>query len=342
MSVEIATAAPPDWDGFIAEQRASSYHRAAAVAIGEKAFKLRTHYLTVRDEQRRLRGALPLVEQSSLFFGRFLVSLPFFTYGGMVAADPEASELLIARAIELARERRADHIELRHSVAHETAALSVRLDKVSMVLDLPRSAEELSKKLGAKLRSQIRRSDREKPEVVWGGPELLGEFYPVFAASMHLLGTPVYPRSFFEIVCEALRDCVAVLVIRVGTGVQAAAITVRHGSSIEVPWAAATPAAKSNAVNMRMYWEMLAAAIEAGAESFDYGRCTPGSGTHRFKAQWGAQPRQLYWHRWTHNGAPAPILNHANPKYALAGAMWRRMPLWCANLIGPQIVRHLP
>jgi serine/alanine adding enzyme len=134
----------------------------------------------------------------------------------------------------------------------------------------------------------------------------------------------------------------AVLVIRVRGEAQAAAITVRHRRRIEVPWAATTPAAKPTALNMRMYWELLRSAIESGAESFDFGRSSVGSGTYRFKAQWGAVPRQLHWYYWLPAGATLPMLNHANPKYAMAAALWRRMPLWCANLLGPQIVRHLP
>jgi len=48
-----------------------------------------------------------------------------------------------------------------------------------------------------------------------------------------------------------------------------------------------------------MYCDLLRSAIERGAESlisesFDFGRSTAGSGTYRFKEQWGAVPRQLH------------------------------------------------
>ncbi len=211
-----------------------------------------------------------------------------------------------------------------------------------MVLKLPASEEALSKQLGAKLRSQIRRADREQPQVVWGGAELLTEFYDVFAVAMRDLGTPVYSRRFFKVVHRALEGFLSLLVIRVGGKAQAAAVLARHGRRIEVPWAAASAAAKRGAINMRMYWELLAYSIRAGAEAFDFGRSTVDSGTYRFKAQWGAQPLQLHWHYWMPAGDQIPQLNQANPKYALAAACWRRMPLWCANLLGPRIVCKLP
>jgi hypothetical protein len=159
---------------------------------------------------------------------------------------------------------------------------------------------------------------------------------------MHQLGTPVYPRKFFDVVCRALGSDLSVLVVRVKGEAMTAAILVRHGKSTEVPWAAATVAAKRTALNMRMDWELLCAAIRAGSETFDFGRSSVDSGTYRFKLQWGAQPRQLHWYYWLPAGAAVPQLNHANPKYALAAKMWQRMPLWCANIIGPMISPNLP
>ena len=210
-----------------------------------------------------------------------------------------------------------------------------------MVLELPANEELLAKSLGSKLRSQIRRAEREEPEVVWGGVELIPEFYDVFAAGMHFLGTPVYPRRFFESVMQAI-DSASIIVVRVKGNTEAAAMIVRHNERVEVPWAAASLWAKRNAINMRMYWEMLKAAVAGGASAFDFGRSTVDAGTYRFKAQWGAQPEQLRWHYWLPEGASLPKLNHSNPKYEMAIRAWQRMPLWCANLLGPRISRNLP
>jgi FemAB-related protein (PEP-CTERM system-associated) len=188
----------------------------------------------------------------------------------------------------------------------------------------------------------VKRAEREAPEIVWGRHELIPEFYKVFASGMHELGTPVYSRRFFEVVCRALEDVLEVLVVRKAGMVEAVAITIRHGQRVEVPWAVCTDAGKRASFNMRMYWEMLKRSVESGASEFDFGRSTADSGTYRFKAQWGAVPRQLHWHYCLAPGVALPQLNHSNPKYARAAAIWRSMPLWCANLIGPRISRHLP
>ena len=341
-TVEVTSIAPGDWDNYVTTHHAATaYHRAAAVRIGAEAFNLRTYFMVARAAGRVI-GVLPLVEQSSLVFGRYLISVPFLTYGGLLAESAESALLLAERAGALAAERKAGHVELRQSIAVPGLTLAQRLDKVSLVLDLPGSQRDLAKQLGSKLRSQIKRAQREQPEICWGREELIADFYDVFAESMHQLGTPVYPRRFFDVVCRALQDGVRVLVIRVNGHAMAAAIVVRHGSSTEVPWAAARVAAKRTSLNMRMYWEMLCEAIDSGSTSFDFGRSSIDSGTYRFKLQWGAKPQQLHWYYWLPTGARVPQLNHANPKYALAAQVWRRLPLWCANLLGPQISPHLP
>jgi FemAB-related protein (PEP-CTERM system-associated) len=343
MHVEALDAAPPDWDAYVSRHaHATAYHQAAAVAIGAHAFRLRTTYAVARGGDGAIAGILPLVEQSSALFGRFLVSLPFVTYGGILADGSKAAAALVALACGLARGRRADHVELRHTEPLPGLGLAERRDKVSMVLTLPRDEQALAAQLGSKLRSQIRRAERESLELLWGGEERLGDFYHVFAPAMHELGTPVYSRRFFEIAYDALRDRSSILAVRMRGAIRAAAILVRHGNAIEVPWAVADPEAKRAAVNMRMYWELLRFALTAGAAEFDFGRSSVGSGTYRFKAQWGARERQLCWHYWLPAGAAIPKLNHSNPRYARAAALWRRMPLWCANTLGPHIVRHLP
>src|SRR5688572_11825346 len=112
MQVEVSSDVPEDWDAYVNGHPASTaYHRAAAVEVGRAAFGLKTFYLSARAGNRRLVGVLPLVEQSSLLFGRFLVSVPFFTYGGVLSDDSEAAAALAKTSASLARERKADHVE---------------------------------------------------------------------------------------------------------------------------------------------------------------------------------------------------------------------------------------
>lgn len=343
-TVDIAQTPPGDWDAYVtAHKDASAWQLAAAVGIGTASFGLRSFFLSARGVDGRLRGVLPVVEQRLVPWTRCLVSLPFCTYGGALADDEAALAALLRGAEELAGTRGTERIMLRHSRPMPTISWAQSLDKVSMILELPGSVEELQKKLGSKLRSQIRRAERENPEVRVGGAELLADFYLVFCSVMRDLGTPVYPLRFFEAVCAALQSRVSVVVIYLGGKPVAGAILVQWRDGMEVPWAATLGQVKGMAINMRLYWELLQLALARGCTSFDFGRSSVDAGTYRFKSQWGAQPVQLHWHCWSRAGAdPVAELQGGRSRLGLAVRLWSRMPLPIANWLGPIISPNLP
>ena len=67
----------------------------------------------VKDGEGKVRGVLPLVFTKSPMFGRFLTSIAFFNYGGVLADDAEAARALLNAAAVTAQEVGAAHIELR-------------------------------------------------------------------------------------------------------------------------------------------------------------------------------------------------------------------------------------
>jgi hypothetical protein len=81
--------------------------------------------------------------------------------------------------------------------------------------------------------------------------------------------------------------------------------------------------------------------IERGIKVFNFGRCSPGGRTHRFKHQWGGVDVTLPWLQWSARGVTAPP-SPERPLFRLASAAWQRVPLWAANRIGPILARRLP
>jgi len=113
----------------------------------------------------------------------------------------------------------------------------------------------------------------------------------------------------------------------------------------EIPWAACLPEPKRRGFNMKLYWELLSTAVAKRCSVFDFGRSTVGAGTYKFKQQWGAVPRQLYWHRWERGmSAQAPRAEQQRDGRLLqyATAVWKRLPLPLANKLGPLVSGSLP
>jgi len=330
------------WDTYVLNSPITSgYHLSGWRRVIEEAFGHRSYYLSAQDEHGAVQGIVPLVLLASRVFGRFLVSLPFVNYGGLVATSSDACRVLEGGAIEQARALDAAHIELRHERPIETSWVSIER-KVSMRLSLPGSYELLVKAFPSKLRSQVRRAQKEGMIARVGGRECLDEFYVVFSRCMRDLGTPVYAKDFFAKVLEVFPKEARICIVSHGGVPVAAGFLYGFRSSLEIPWAASDKRFNKLAPNMMLYGAVLEYACQEGFQVFDFGRSSPDSGTYRFKEQWGAQPHQLYWYYWMGEGRQVPQLNPQNPKYALAIRAWQNLPLAIANLLGPHIVKYLP
>jgi FemAB-related protein (PEP-CTERM system-associated) len=211
-----------------------------------------------------------------------------------------------------------------------------------MRLELPKEFELLWREFPSKLRSQIRRAQKENMTVRVGGVEYLDEFYAVFARCMRDLGTPVYSKRFFRAICDHFPKESRICLVSFNGAPLAAGFLYGFRSVLEIPWAASDKRFSRLAPNMLLYSSVLEHACREGFQVFDFGRSTPDSGTYRFKEQWGAQPHQLHWYYWTTGGEKIPQLNPQNPKYELAIKIWRQLPLHLANWLGPHVVKYLP
>jgi serine/alanine adding enzyme len=334
----------PDWDAYVAAHPSATVYAASGWSqVAHSVFGHDAHFFEARNAAGQLVGVLPLVRQRSLLLGDFLTSVPFFNYGGAVADSQDIARALMEAGAALGKSFGCRYVEFR-DVDRMPGEWTVRTDKVSMVRELPADTTQLGKQLGSKLRSQIKRAERENPEVKVGGAELASEFYDVFAENMRDLGTPVYPVRFFRALLDRFPEQCVLVVIRCAGRPAAAGFLVLANGIAEIPWAACRAQAKPLGMNMRLYWESLSLAVERGCREFDFGRSTVDSGTFKFKAQWGAQPKQLHWHRWERNASRSTEgeAHSRGDAMTLASRMWQRLPLSVANSLGPLISPKLP
>jgi FemAB-related protein (PEP-CTERM system-associated) len=301
-----------------------------------------TPYLLEARQGEQTCGYLALAYVHSLLFGRFLVSLPYVNYGGVLADDAATSRLLIDHARALADQLRVRYLELRHVDEHPHPAFNqTRTDKVHMRLPLPDASQALWDQLAPKVRNQVRKGQKHELTPAWGGLELLPEFYAVFSRNMRDLGTPVFGRRLFRSIVEQFPEQAEFCLLRLGRTPVAAALLL-HGEEItEVPSASALRRYNSTCANMLMYWLLLQRAIERGQKIFDFGRSTRESNTFRFKKQWGAEPLAAQWQYYVRAGDPASM-RADNPRHQRLIRIWQRLPVSLTRWIGPAIVRGIP
>lgn len=334
----------PDWDAYVSDAAGSTlYHLHGWTELAKDVFGQRTFYVEARARSGALAGVMPVVQQQSALLGNFATSLAFFNYGGALADDPAVGYRMMMRAAEVAESLGCRYLEFRDTQPR-LGDWVLRTDKVTLRLGLPDKIEVLAKMLGSKLRSQVKRAEREAVRVRTGTLDLVDDFYAVFSENMRDLGTPVYPKRFFQTILRRYESYCRLVVIDWRGEPSAAAFLAFWRQGAEVPWAACRARAKPFGLNMKLYWELLAMAVDRRCTSFDFGRSTVDSGTYRFKLQWGAQPVPLYWYRWERQPRRhgTDLGEDRGRAVKLATAIWQRMPLPLANALGPLISGALP
>ena len=333
---------PEKWNEFVLNHPDSQcYHLFEWKGIIEQSFGLNSFYLYAVTDDGEICGILPLIFSNSFLFGRFLTSVPFYNYGGILASDNETESALLDQAKTVAKRIRASHIEFRHCKA-SSLQLQTKTHKVRMVLELPKDPETLWKGFKAKLRSQIKRAQREAMEVKFGGHDLTNDFYTVFSINMRDLGTPVWTDEVFRRAIDTLPGQSKICVVYFDDKPVAAGFLVGFKEYLEIPSASSLRDYNRLSPNMLLYWSVLEYACREGYRYFDFGRSSPDSGTYKFKKQWGALPETLHWQYWLRDGEALPEINPQNPKYAIMINTWQKLPLRLSKIIGPHISRHLP
>ncbi len=330
---------PEEWDEFVRRDSQGTFaHLAGWWPIMREVFGHEPLPLEARDDDGALIGVLPLVHVSSRLFGRYLISMPFLNAGGPLG-DAEARDALAAEAEREGRARRVSLVELRN-LGSATGWGRVTDRKITVHLPLPTEEEALWKGFTSKLRSQVRRAMKEGFEVRFGAAEVR-PFYEVFTRNMRALGTPVLPRRAFERIMDAFPTVAECAVVYDGTMPIAGGVGFSWNGRFELTWASALREYNSRAPNMLLYWSLMQRALAAGQQTFDFGRCTPGGGTHRFKRQWGGVDVPLPWTQWAPGESQAPP-SPDQPIFRVASACWRRLPLAVTNRLGPIIATQLP
>lgn len=328
------------WDAYVLQHPdATVDHLWGWRDIFERVFGHQAVYLTARRGDT-IVGALPLVQFRSRIFGRFVVSLPFLNYGGVLADDRVATEALVARAVEIGRQFGARYVELRH-VRRQLPDRPCQEHKLQLTRPLPESSDALWNEIDRKVRNQVRKAQKAGLVAVSGGAELVSEFYAVFAQNMRDLGTPVYSRRLFEETLRVFPDRTRICVVRhVGQPI-AASVSLGFRDVAIVPWASSLREHRHLCANMLLYWAMFEQAIAGGFRTFDFGRSSPGGGTHQFKLQWGAREAPFHWEYPLLSGNAVPDQGPTNPKFRMAIDLWKHLPLAVAGRVGPVLARHL-
>ena len=304
-----------------------------------RTFGHRAFYLAAL-EDNDVTGVLPLTLVKSRLFGTRMVSQAFSNYGGALATDLETLRRLVHRAVELASQHRCEQLELRN-LSPVPEDLPAHTDKVCMHLSLTGDPDDQWSQFRPEIRNRVRKAQKLGLHAVFGGREMLREFYRVWTMRMQQLGTPAYSHRLFESILETFPGWATIGLVKLGNRTVGAGFFYVFNGLAQCRWASVDVSFNRQAPNVLLYWFAIRHYCQRGASAFDFGRSTLGSTQYEFKRRWGAKVVQLHYQYWTPPGAPLRLVKPDDPKYRRKTELWKRLPLWTTRLIGPVISRSL-
>lgn len=327
------------WNRFVdTAPDATFFHRFEWARVLREAFGHDTPYLiALRGET--VAGVLPLVHLRSRLFGSSLSSIAFGVEGGPVASDAETVTALDRAALALMQRLGAPVLEYRSRAA--TRAGWTAKSGLYATFARPLSADH-----DANLKAIPRKQRAVVRKTLEGGlvsvvDQEIDRGYAVYAESVRNLGTPVFGRRYFRALKKAFgAACDMVVVLDDGRPVSAV-MNFYFRDTVLPYYGGGLAAARATGANDFLYWEVMRRAADAGYGRFDFGRSKAGTGAFAFKKNWGFEPQWLEYEYFLAPGESIPEKNPLNPRYARFIALWQRLPLPVANLLGPFLARSL-
>jgi FemAB-related protein (PEP-CTERM system-associated) len=329
------------WDAFVeAHPCGTPFHLLAWKATLESSFGYEPRYLIGMDGEV-VRAVLPLFFIRNPIMGRVLLSTPFAVYGGILADSPEAAQAMKAYVSALAKDLDVEHLELRNGFPEQCVGFE-RLSRYVTFTQETATAdgEELLGALPKKTRNLVRKTLKLKYETRPAAD--LKKFYDLLSRNYRRLGTPVFPRRYFETLLRNFGKRVDAREILLDGKVVAASINFLYRSEMHTYYAASDQDCLHASPNNYMYFDYLLWAARHGYRRFDFGRSKHNTGTFEFKRHWTTEMRELPYEILLVKRKELPNISPANPKFDLALKVWPRIPLGVTRLVGPRLVRLFP
>jgi len=330
----------PAWAAFVERHpQGTLFHELAWSQAVQTAYGHQPLHLTAWQADR-LVGVLPLVQVDSIFVGRALVSVPYGTYGGILAADGDAETALSDAAEDLARRKDAAYVELRH---RDPSGLDLpevgRYDTFRK--ELPDRPEDVLKAFPKKARAAARQGLAELTVAV--GPDLLVGVYRLYARTMRRLGSPNYRYGLFRALAAAYGDRMICLTVRHGSRDVAGVTAFVFRDEIVPYFSGSTADGRRMNANNVMYLKLMELAVERGLRWFDFNRTRRDNrGPHAFKRHLGFEPTPLHYQVALNTAAKPADLTPSNPTFASARCVWRHLPLCLTRPLGSFVTKWLP
>lgn len=339
--VEIRDKDESAWDEYVRScEAATPFHLFGWKRVMESTYGYPAHYLVAK-HGGRIEGVLPLFVVRSRLVGDYLTTLP----RGLYTAQAQAARMLLECAKQITIQANASHLVIRDSPRKWNSGLVSVEGHRTAIRDLPLEIEAAWKSLSRETRRQVRWARKKELHISVGHGECLDDFYGHFSRFVRDVGTPVFSMGFLQRIIQELPVAPLIILVRWQGDIIGGYWALAFKDVIFGMWGGSNRKHLSLGAEYLAYWEHLRYGCGHGYRRVDFGRCLEGTGHYFFKKRWASDLPRLY-QQYFLNGPTTPpdILRRTltDPKYRLFTSLWKRLPIQVAEVLGPQIRRHVP
>jgi FemAB-related protein (PEP-CTERM system-associated) len=334
------------WNKFVNEY-GNIFHLIEWKEILEAAFGYRSLYLMAIDESDKIAGVIPMILCRNLLMKKAAVSLPFVNYLDICCRDKETFRFIIGFIKDMPVKYRTDYAEVR-LMGQEDEEAEVFIDKgnYTFLLPLVGGEEQVMSLSSGSNRNHTKKTAKNKWFSVSFEDKGLEDFYRVYCRTVKRLGSPAPAYGFFSSIRRLLPDNTVILTAKDNDNdrVIGGMFLFLWKDTVYYYWGGALTEYNRKYINNFMYWEAAKYGISKGFKFLDLGRSPYGSGTYKFKEQWGAGPVQLKYCRFgkdlrQDSGEKGIAVKKEN--FRLFISMWKHMPGPVTKVIGRHLIKYI-
>ena len=332
-----------EWDR-LALARGTIFHTTSFRKILMHSFGYKCAYHGVFDKDNRICALIPLVVSLNLGLKRAGVALPFVNYTDICADSDEALQFAMASVSALKNKYHLDYLELRlkdQDIA--SYGWSRQLQHFTFVLSLCSDEDKVLAQSSSSNRNHVRKVYKNNWFEVSFDKNHLAAFYRVYVTRMKELGSPAPDISFFQKVLMNLPENAFLLTVLDRDNNQVVGgmllLTSPGNQTLYYPYGANLVAYNNKYLNNFMYWEAIRFGIQQGMKYLDLGRSQAGSGTYKYKEQWGAKAQQLKY--LVYDGGKAGAGPPDRNNLSMFVELWKVTPSLITDRVGKQLIKYL-
>ena len=219
--------------------------------------------------------------------------------------------------------------------------MNIELNKVctTFILDLSGGIDKVWAGLQRKTRNQIRKSQKFGLEIK-RDCKYIAPFMKIYSTHMRELGSLYIGDKFFKNLIKEFGDDCHIFLVEYDGKYISGEIVLSFGDTFYKAFGSSLKQYKHLCPTNFLWWEITKFACKNKYKYLDFGRTIKGCGTYNYKQQWGGEEKPLYHYFYTSSFFGDVAAGESGGKFSLIRAVWRRLPLWFVNWLGPKIIKH--